>query len=257
MKEKAMKEKKPGVPAPEKKKCDERTVPLSQRRLLEGEIPYLTADIRAVYKELDSRFHLKGARLPISFGFESDLLGSYTPADHNEEEHFHFSLLFLGHALPNPLSREDRLDLYKHEYAHYMTAHLEVPEKYRWQAGKHGSAWKYCCSLIGAAPTPYYRAGEALMPHDYEAVLTKKVRTPQKAALDAYRQEKEYKAARKAQVLFSVGQEIVHPTFGEGIVEEILPQETSVRLMVRFENEVKAIDQAWLLRAGYRRAGDA
>lgn len=30
------------------------------------------------------------------------------------------------------------MDLYKHEYAHYMQAHMKIPEKYQWQTGKHG-----------------------------------------------------------------------------------------------------------------------
>ena len=46
-----------------------------------------------------------------------------------------------------------------------------------WQPGIHGSAWKYCCSLIGAAPTPYYKAGEGLIKHDYDKVLWKCART--------------------------------------------------------------------------------
>lgn len=63
------------------------------------------------------------------------------------------------------------MDLYKHEYAHYMQYNMDIPDKYNWQPGIHGSAWKYCCSLIGAAPTPYYKAGEGLIKHDYDKVL--------------------------------------------------------------------------------------
>ena len=64
----------------------------------------------------------------------------------------------------NPLKKEDRLDLYKHEYAHYMQYNFHIPSEYQWQHGTHGSAWKYCCSLVGAAPTPYYiRTRQALI----------------------------------------------------------------------------------------------
>ena len=52
-----------------------------------------------------------------------------------------------------------------------MQYNMQIPEKYKWQAGTHGSAWKYCCSLIGAAPTPYYKAGKALMDHNYDKAL--------------------------------------------------------------------------------------
>lgn len=138
---------------------------------LQKETTILTAQIRALYRELDKKFHLRGAQIPITFGFETDALGSYTRTGHHEKEHFHFSLLFVGYGVKNPLSKEDRMDLYKHEYAHYMEHHIVIPREYQWQPGLHGSAWKYCCSLVGAAPTPYYKAGEALMKHDYEKKL--------------------------------------------------------------------------------------
>lgn len=79
--------------------------------------------------------------------------------------------------MTKPLSKDDRMDLYKHEYAHYMQYNMDIPDKYNWQPGIHGSAWKYCCSLIGAAPTPYYKAGEGLIKHDYDKVLKRKLLT--------------------------------------------------------------------------------
>ena len=93
-------------------------------RQLQNSIPILTAQIRALYAELDQQFHLKGAKVPITFGFEQDLLGSYTQASANTDEHFHFSLLFAGYAVEKPLTKEERLDLYKHEYAHYMRVNM-------------------------------------------------------------------------------------------------------------------------------------
>lgn len=118
---------------------------------LQKEIPILTAQIRSLYAEFDKKFHLNGAKIPITFGMETDLLGSYTRGSYHEKEHFHFSLLFIGYAVKNPLKKEDRLDLYKHEYAHYMQHNFHIPQEYQWQHGTHGSAWKYCCSLTGAA----------------------------------------------------------------------------------------------------------
>ena len=56
-------------------------------RILQNETPILTAQIRALYAELDKKYHLRGAKIPITFGFEKDLLGSYTQAGPNEEEH--------------------------------------------------------------------------------------------------------------------------------------------------------------------------
>ena len=47
---------------------------------LQKEIPILTAQIRSLYAEFDKKFHLNGAKIPITFGMEPDLLGSYTRA---------------------------------------------------------------------------------------------------------------------------------------------------------------------------------
>lgn len=82
---------------------------------LQKETTILTAQIRALYRELDRKFHLRGAQIPITFGFETDTLGSYTRAGHHEKEHFHFSLLFVGYGVKNPLTKEDRMDLYRHD----------------------------------------------------------------------------------------------------------------------------------------------
>ena len=115
----------------------------SLRAILEKETPILIAQIRALYRELDKKFHLQGAKVPITFGFDTDSLGSYNQKGHGQKEHFHFSLFFIGYAVNNPLSKEDRMDLYKHEYAHYMRYNMPIPKQYQWQPGIHGSAWKY------------------------------------------------------------------------------------------------------------------
>lgn len=218
------------------------------RQNLEKEIPILTAQIRALYRELDQRFRLHAANVPITFGYEQDLLGSYTPASMHEKAHFHFSLLFVGYGVKHPLQKSDRLDLYKHEYAHYMQYHMEIPKKYQWQPGIHGSAWKYCCSLVGAAPTPYYKAGESLMKHDYEKALKNPIHDHTVTIRDNYRREREYQAKKNSEVRFKVQDEIIHPKFGVGIIEEIEPLSGSVNLHVRFGDVVKIIDQGWLLR---------
>ncbi len=222
-------------------------------RTLQKEIPVLTAQIRALYKELDRKFHLHGAEVPVTFGCDQDLLGSYTQAGNGEKEHFHFSLLFVGYAVANPLRKEDRMDLYKHEYAHYMQYNMSIPKEYTWQAGVHGSAWKYCCSLIGAAPTPYYRAGEALLQHDYSKALKNPIHDRTVSLRDNYRREQEYRNSKNRVVQYRVGQEVEHPKFGVGSVENIEQLSGSVRLHIRFAHELKVIDQKWLLRTKYQR----
>ena len=55
-------------------------------RRLQKDIPILTAQIRSLYTELDKKFHLNGTKVPITFGLDKDLLGSYTQAGNNEKE---------------------------------------------------------------------------------------------------------------------------------------------------------------------------
>lgn len=219
---------------------------------LQKEIPIITAHIRAVYAELDKKFRLNSANIPITFGFDKDLLGSYTQAGNGKKEHFHFSLYFVGYSVEHPLTKEDRLDLYKHEYAHYMQYNYEIPKEYEWQPGIHGSAWKYCCSLVGAAPTPYYKAGEALMEHNYEKALKNPIHDKTIPIRDTYRREKKYQNDKNRIVQYEVGETVDHPKFGPGTIEKIEQLAGSVRLHIRFGEDVKVIDQKWLLKTKYQ-----
>ena len=220
------------------------------RKLLENETKIHTAEIRFLYQKLDRQFGLNAAKVPINFGFDEDRLGAYTPGLGNDEEEFYFSLLFIGYSVAKPLSKADRMDLYKHEYAHYMQYNMDIPDKYNWQPGIHGSAWKYCCSLVGAAPTPYYKAGEGLMKHDYDKVIKKRnIADKTIPILDQYQREQDYRKKRDSAVKFNTDDEISHPKFGKGIIEQIEQLEGSVRLHIRFGDELKKIDQKWLLKS--------
>ena len=180
------------------------------RQRLQKEIPILTALIQNLYQELDRKFHLNGAKIPVTFGFETDSLGSYTRQSAHEKEHFHFSLLFVAYGVNNPLSKEDRIDLFKHEYAHYMQYNMRIPEKYKWQAGTHGSAWKYCCSLIGAAPTPYYKAGEALLDHNYDKVLKSRIHDKTVPIRDTYQRQQKAQKQKDEVVVNRKFLEVMH-----------------------------------------------
>lgn len=225
------------------------------RQLLENETKIHLAEIRFLYQKLDRQLGLNGARVPITFGFDTDRLGAYTPGFGQDEEEFHFSLLFIGYCVTKPLSKDDRMDLYKHEYAHYMQYNMDIPDKYNWQPGIHGSAWKYCCSLIGASPTPYYKAGEGLIKHDYDKVLKKKITDKSIPIRDTYSREQEYRKKKNSTVKFNINDDVNHPKFGKGTIEHIEQLEGSVRLHVRFGEDLKKIDQKWLLQAGMKKAG--
>ena len=224
----------------------------SIRKLLDNETTIHEAQIRALFQSLDRKFGLRGASVPIRFGYDEALLGSYTPASAHERESFYFSLLFIGYAVKKPLSKEDRLDLYKHEYAHYMQYNMKIPAQYNWQSGKHGSAWKYCCSLTGAAPTPYYKAGEALMKHDYEKKLRSPIHDRTVTVRDTYRRKQQHENTRNSIVRYEIGEDVSHPKFGTGNIEHVEQLPGSVRLHIRFGEELKVIDQKWLLRSKYK-----
>lgn len=219
---------------------------------LKKEIPALTAQIRALYQRLDQITGLSGASIPIRFSFDRDVLGAYTRKGNGEYEHFLFSLLFVGHGMPKPLTKEEREDLYKHEYAHYMQYNMEIPKRYNYEAGKHGSAWRYCCSIVGAAPTPYYKAGEALMKHDYKKALYRPIHDKTLPVRDQYRQEKAYKAQKESVVQFKVGETVHHPKYGDGTIEVIEQVPGNVRLKIRFGEELKVIGQSWLVNSQYK-----
>ena len=225
------------------------------RQRLQKEIPILRALIQNLYEELDRKLHLNGAKVPITFGYDTDTLGSYTRRSAHEKEHFHFSLLFIAYGVKNPLSKEDRIDLFKHEYAHYMQYNMPIPKQYQWQSGTHGSAWKYCCSLVGAAPTPYYKAGEALMKHNYDKVLKNPIHDKTVPLRDRYRREQEHKKAKDSVIQYQIGEQVSHPKFGHGRVEKVEQKTGSVNLHIRFEDGVRKIDQKWLIRSKYQKKG--
>lgn len=219
--------------------------------LMNKEIPVLTAEIRALYQKLDKQFKLRGAQVRIEFDYKKDSLGGYTPAVREEDEFFRFSLLFIARCVEKPMSKEDRNDLFLHEYAHYMQYNMDIPKEYTFSPGIHGSVWKYCCSLIGAAPTPYYKVGEGLMEHDYDSLLRKKsLKDPSITIRDNYRREQAYKASKSQMPYYKIGQNIKHPKYGEGTISEIKQEGNAIRLLIDFKEGQKLIDQAWLIKNG-------
>ena len=53
---------------------------------------------------------------------------------------------------------------------------------------------------------------------------------------------------------YKKGENVNHPKFGEGIIEKIEQQSCSVSLHIRFGEELKVIDQKWLLQTKYKRS---
>ena len=225
----------------------------SIRKLLDNETTIHEAQIRALFQSLTASLVFGELLYPFASATMKLYLALIHRLSAHEKESFYFSLLFIGYAVKKPLSKEDRLDLYKHEYAHYMQYNMKIPAQYNWQSGKHGSAWKYCCSLVGAAPTPYYKIGESLLKHDYDKALKNPIHDKTVQIRDTYRREQAYQSTRHSEIKFQVNDVVAHPKFGEGIVEEVVQLPNSVRLHIRFpDNEVRKIDQKWLLRSKHK-----
>lgn len=226
-------------------------------KMLHDEEPVLRAEITALYSVLDHKLGLHGAEVPITFGMDEKVLGSYMPPSYDEEEHFQFSLFFIGFCMNGQISKQDRINLYKHEYAHYMNRHISIPDKYNWQPGVHGSAWKYCCSLIGAIPADYYIEDSSIKKIDYESVLERpSVDHKQVQMLDTYRTQRAIKKMENAKIKYEIGDTVTHPKFGEGTVQEIEKQPSSVRLHILFGEELKVIDQKWLVKTEYKKVSE-
>ncbi len=224
---------------------------------LHKEEPILRAEIQSLYTKLDKRFNLRGSYLPIVFGHDEKALGAYIPMDYDNEEHFEFSLVFIGFCLKNQISAADRLNLYKHEYAHYMAHHISIPKEYTWQPGIHGSAWRYCCSLIGAIPSALFVEGETLKRINYDEKLTRpQVNHATVRTVDTYRQNVKYRADEMSKVVYSIGDKVAHPKFGQGVIEKIESSSSFVRLSIRFGNDVKIIDQKWMIKSGYKKVSE-
>lgn len=236
-------------------RTDTQTIQLTPelKRQLQRQIPHISREIRMLYQKLDRRFGLSGASVPVTFGFETDVLGSYSPEQNHQAEHFHFSLLFIGYLNTHQVHAEDKADLFLHEYAHYMEHHMDIPSEYTWQSGKHGSAWKYCCSLVGAAPSAYYRFGKGTETHDYEKALRNPWKDPDAGRKDNRRRRQEAEDARNRELHYSIGDHVSHPKFGDGTVTAVEQLAGSVRLSIDFGGQIRKIDQKWLLRSIYQK----
>jgi RNA polymerase-interacting CarD/CdnL/TRCF family regulator len=65
-----------------------------------------------------------------------------------------------------------------------------------------------------------------------------------------------YSNIENSKVKYEVGDVVTHPKFGEGTVQEIEKQPSSVRLHIAFGDEIKIIDQKWLVKTGYKKVAE-
>lgn len=163
--------------------------------------------IREELRRLDKKTGLHGATLKITFGNTRSRLGYFSYRDKNSLEFYFSNLYFADRNFPT----ECKLDIIRHEYAHYM-------DYIRNGSSSHGQQWKICCNIVGALPIRCYRDSRSQYFRE--------------------KHEKESSALEKCEAI-AVGTEIIHSSFGKGIVEEIFGTGLGKSATVLFSNGLK------------------
>ena len=91
------------------------------------------------------------------------------------------------------------------------------------------------------------------MNHTYEKALKNPIHDKTVTIRDQHRREQEYKRTQNVIIKYETGETVDHPKFGEGIIEKIEKQSGTVMLHIRFGEDMKVIDQKWLLQTKYKK----
>lgn len=145
--------------------------------------------IRREFEALDRITGLTGASLPITMGDAYCTLGSFSV--HGENMVFTFSKKYFHNI---NWSDRDAVQTIRHEYAHYMDYMIYG----NWG---HGATWKKCCEKIGTSSAKLYNSEFG----KYNAM-----------------REKEENAMNSRIDKYSVGKTVKHPSYGTGVIEEII-----------------------------------
>lgn len=166
--------------------------------------------IRGVFKELDLRTGLHAASLPIVFNRSLCVLGRFVHTS-DGKKWFVFSKSFLD---DTSFAYESALDLFKHEYAHYMSYVI-----YGQEGTGHGWRWKQCVKQIGGITRPCFDD----LVNDYW---------------------NKQNVSNLSLVTFPEGTIILHHRFGEGKV--IDQNEDCTQLTILFKEGVKKLSSHWV-----------
>ena len=171
--------------------------------------------IRAELKRLDTITGLRGSELPIKFGYAKHTLGKFCYRDKGDMEFYFSNFYFLDDKFPI----EEKLDVIRHEYAHYYDYILNG-------SSSHGANWKKCCRIVGASPSRLFnqeRANSFLEKHETERLKN--------IELDKY----------------CVDKIIKHPYFGLGTIKQIYGNGLARMAIVDFQNGVnKKLSLIWI-----------
>lgn len=171
--------------------------------------------IRREMEKLDKKTGLTGSKLPIVFSNCYSCLGAFH-CDSDSKMWFSFSKKYYH---SNEFSKEEALDVIRHEYAHYMNRIV-------YKGSGHDSTWRKCCSDVGAIATRLYSG----LFNDY--YIKKEQNT--NILLEELKQ-------------FKVGSKIRHPVFGTGYVTAIYGRDVGMRLEVEFYSVgIKTLTAKWV-----------
>ena len=184
-----------------------------------NKIVWNETEIRKEMTRLDAVTGLRGASLPISFNNSERTLGMYCGENGGR---FVFSNFFFQN--PDwPVA--EVLDTIRHEYAHYMNHKLYANRG-------HGATWKHCCIVIGADPERLYDPDRRVR---QAAEKVKKL-----AQYDTYH----------------AGTVVVHPRFGDGVIDKITGEGTDRSVSVAFRSVGrKTVPLEWLVQNCRRVSG--
>lgn len=209
--------------------------------------------VRAIIRKLDEKTGLNGAALPIKFTCRGNILGCY----HSGKKYFRFHLQFMN----EPSTKESEvIDLIRHEYAHYYVDKTNLGRyvKHSLRETVHGDDWKWACKMVGADPTRLHKAirfkdknwttEEAVAAHnandlnefDVVSFLDKWNLIPidESIAIKALARIKE----RDPDTYYEVGNKVLHPHRGFGIVEDTIPfSYWTQKILVRFEDQTEGV----------------
>ena len=175
--------------------------------------------IRKEIKKLDNKTGLAGASLPIELGQAKKRIGCFV-SNSNGPINFYFSMFYLN----NPeVDLDDKIDLIRHEYAHYMDY---ARNGFNFGRNGHGHNWEVCCLEIGARPAKFAGSNED---NHYKKLYAEQ--------------------ARKitAGNSFNVNDKLKHPKHGVGCIVKIYGEESNRKAVVNFESVgEKTLSLVWV-----------
>ena len=180
--------------------------------------------IRMEMRRLDLKTGLHGSDLAITFNNSSRYLGMYHYGNGDRPPFFTFSR--------NYFENDDHpdstlIDVIRHEYAHHM-----VDARYHGiQERDHGRTWKKCCIEVSADPARLYNVDRA-----------RAMRQEEK------KQEEQTAVVRSLLTDLHLGDRVIHPTYGAGVITGMTPNSVNPIICLTFSDGVmRRFPAGWVI----------